>query len=152
MELTKGLGHWMKPISYKQETWRVCTQESPTVSCLVSACFRFLAIVNNASMHACWVTQSCLTLCDPTDCSPPGSSVLGILQTRILEWVAIPTSRGVFPDPGIKPRSPALQADKKLLILSYKISSDISLQICSWGLWFLKSEKYCPRMIPLLNK
>ena len=33
--------------------------------------------------------QSCLTLCDPMDCSPPGSSVPGILQARILEWVAI---------------------------------------------------------------
>ena len=39
-------------------------------------------------------TQSCLTLCDPTDCSPPGSSVHGILQARTLEWVAIPFSRG----------------------------------------------------------
>ena len=37
--------------------------------------------------------QSCLTLCDPMDCSPPGSSVHGILQSRILEWVAIPFSR-----------------------------------------------------------
>ena len=37
--------------------------------------------------------QSCLTLCDPTDCSPPGS-VHGILQARILEWVAMPSSRG----------------------------------------------------------
>ena len=35
------------------------------------------------------VTQSCPTLCDPMDCSPPGSSVHGILQARILEWVAI---------------------------------------------------------------
>ena len=35
------------------------------------------------------VTQSCLTLCDPVDCSPPGSSVHGILQARVLEWVAI---------------------------------------------------------------
>ena len=34
------------------------------------------------------VAQSCLTLCDPMDCSPPGSSVHGILQARILEWVA----------------------------------------------------------------
>ena len=41
--------------------------------------------------------------------SLPGSSVLGILQARILEWVAIPFSRDV-PDPGIKPRSLALQA------------------------------------------
>ena len=35
------------------------------------------------------VTQSCLTLCDPVDCNPPGSSVYGILQARILEWVVI---------------------------------------------------------------
>ena len=34
------------------------------------------------------------TLCDPIDCSPPGSSVHGIVQERILEWVAIPFSRG----------------------------------------------------------
>ena len=40
------------------------------------------------------VTELCLTLCDPMDCSPPGSSVHGILQARILEWVAIPFSRG----------------------------------------------------------
>ena len=40
------------------------------------------------------VAQSCLTLCEPLDCSPPGSSVHGILQTRILEWVAMPSSRG----------------------------------------------------------
>ena len=38
--------------------------------------------------------QSCLTLCDPIDCSLPGSSVHGILQARILEWVAVPSSRG----------------------------------------------------------
>ena len=38
--------------------------------------------------------QSSRTLCDPMDGSPPGSSVLGILQARILEWVAVPASRG----------------------------------------------------------
>ena len=38
-------------------------------------------------------TQSCPVLCNPTDCSPPGSSVHGILQARILEWVAIALSR-----------------------------------------------------------
>ena len=38
--------------------------------------------------------QSCLTLCDHMDCSPPGSSVHGILQARILEWVVMPSSRG----------------------------------------------------------
>ena len=38
--------------------------------------------------------QSCLTLCNPMDCSPAGSSVHGILQARILDWVALPSSRG----------------------------------------------------------
>ena len=42
----------------------------------------------------CSVTLSCPTLCSPMDCSPPGSSVLGILQARTLEWVAMPSSRG----------------------------------------------------------
>ena len=40
------------------------------------------------------VIHSCPTLCDPVDCSPPGSSVHGILQARVLEWVAISFSRG----------------------------------------------------------
>ena len=40
------------------------------------------------------VAQSCPALCDPVDCSPPGSSVHGILQAKILEWVAMPSSRG----------------------------------------------------------
>ena len=47
-------------------------------------------------------------------CSPQGSSVHGIFQARILEWVAIPTPGdlpGDLPDPGIEPGSPALQAD-----------------------------------------
>ena len=42
----------------------------------------------------CSVAQLCLTLCDPMDCSPPGSSVQGILQARILEWVTSSYSRG----------------------------------------------------------
>ena len=41
----------------------------------------------------CLVAQSCPTLCKPMDSSPPGSSVHGILQARILEWVALPSSR-----------------------------------------------------------
>ena len=51
--------------------------------------------------------HSAASVCDPMDCNPPdSSSVHGILQARILEWVAIP-----FSNSGIKPRSPALQAD-----------------------------------------
>ena len=46
-------------------------------------------------MPVCSVAKLCLTLCDPVDCSPPGSSVHGILQARILEWVAISFSRNL---------------------------------------------------------
>ena len=54
--------------------------------------------------------QSCLTLCDPMDCGPPGSSVYGILQPRILEWVAMSSSRGSSRprDRTMSLRSPAL--------------------------------------------
>ena len=51
--------------------------------------------------------QSCLTLCDPMDSCPPGSSVLGILLARILEWVAI-SSSGNLSNLGMEPESPAL--------------------------------------------
>ena len=56
------------------------------------------------------VAQSCPTLCDPVDCSPLGSSVHGILQQE--SWSGLPLpSPGDLPDPGMEPRSPALQAD-----------------------------------------
>ena len=57
--------------------------------------------------HMCMCSKSlqlCPTLWDTMDCSPPGSSVHGILQARILEWVAVPSSRGSS-KPGIEPRS-----------------------------------------------
>ena len=54
-------------------------------------------------------------LCGPMDCSPPGSSVQGILEASLLEWVAISFSRGSsWGSPGIEPTSPALQADSLL--------------------------------------
>ena len=56
------------------------------------------------------VAQLCPTLCHPMDCSLPGSSVHGILQTRILEWVASPFPEDL-PNPGVKPGYPTVQAD-----------------------------------------
>ena len=44
--------------------------------------------------YCCLVAKSCLTLCDPMDCGPPGSSIHGISQARLLEWVAVSVSRG----------------------------------------------------------
>ena len=49
---------------------------------------------NKSFICMCACAQSCLTLCDPMDCSLPGSSVFGILQARILQWVALLSSRG----------------------------------------------------------
>ena len=58
----------------------------------------------------CLVTKLCQLFCNPMDCSPLGSSVQVILQVRILEWVAMPSSRGSS-RPRDQTRSPALQAD-----------------------------------------
>ena len=84
------------------------------------------------------VTWSCQTLCNPMDCSLPGSSIHGIFQARVLDWVAIsfstkpqgkPEYTGVgslsltpanLSDPGIEPRSPALQTDSLPTELSRK--------------------------------
>ena len=62
----------------------------------------------------CSFAQSCPTLCNPMLCSPLGSSVHGILQARILRWVAMPFSRGSS-QPKYRTGSPALQADSLLL-------------------------------------
>ena len=59
------------------------------------------------------VTQSCPMLRNSMDCSPPGSSVHGILQAKTLEWVAISFS-GDCPNPGVRPGSPAFQEDSLL--------------------------------------
>ena len=77
--------------------------------------FHFMFYLNTVALYWCvsfcyiakWIShvytyacmqaeslQSCLTLCNRMDCSPPGSSVHGILQARILEWIAMPFSRG----------------------------------------------------------
>ena len=56
------------------------------------------------------VAQLCPTLCDPMDCSPPGSSVDGISRQEY--WSGLPFSLpGDLPKPGMEPRSPASQAD-----------------------------------------
>ena len=57
----------------------------------------------------CVHSQLCPTLCDPMDCNSTGSSVQGISQARVLEWVAIPSSKASS-QPGIKPASPVIPA------------------------------------------
>ena len=80
--------------------------------------FNSLVIVkSDAYLLEVLVSQSCPTLCDPMDCSLPGSSVHGILQATILEWIVILFYRGL-PDPGIEPNSPMLHSDSLLSELS----------------------------------
>ena len=71
------------------------------LSCLVTS--ELVIKVECVCVSVCLAIQSCPILCDPKDCSPPGSSDRGVLQARILEWVAISFSR-VFSDPGIEPK------------------------------------------------
>ena len=61
-------------------------------------------------MCVCLDVQSCATLCDPMNCSPPGTHIHGILQAGILGRVDVSLSRDL-PNPGIEPGSPALQVD-----------------------------------------
>ena len=69
------------------------------------------------------VLQLCLTLCDPMDCNLPGSSVQGISQVGILEWVAISFSRDLQ-ESGIEPGSAAMQVDSLPSEPSGKFFSD----------------------------
>ena len=91
--------------------WQV---NSLSLSHLVSLNGKYQWVKSSLFYTGFWVlgevAQLCPTLCDPMDYSPPGSSIHGILQARILEWVAISFSRGSS-WPRIEPRSPALQAD-----------------------------------------
>ena len=88
------------------------------------------SVVLKLKLHLCLlVAQSHPTLFGPPlDCSPPGSSVHGILQARILEGVAIPFLREL-PNPGIEPGSPALQADSLPTDLLGKPTSESNLTI-----------------------
>ena len=83
--------------------------------------------------------QSCPTLCDLIDHSWPGSSVCGILQARILEWVAISFSRGSSQprNQTIEPRSPALKAD------SYRLSYEGSPVYVWWDIYMFVVYSVC---------
>ena len=70
-----------------------CLTLSLMVLCASKSVLSEIKIVTSACVRA-ESLQSCLILCDPVDCSPPGSSVHGIFQARMLEWVAMPSSRG----------------------------------------------------------
>ena len=76
---------------------------------------------------SCLVVQLSPTLCNPKDCSPPGSSVHGILQAKILEWVACPPS-GDFPDPGSE--LPSLTSPE---LAGGFFTTTATWEVLSWG-------------------
>ena len=78
-------GHWIRSLFLPHLSVRVALTLLSRLTSIVS--YRW-----SRCLHV--YAQSCPTLCHPLDCSPPGSSVHGILQARILEWVAMPSSRG----------------------------------------------------------
>ena len=82
------------------------SRQTNTLQCILRFCGpeSVVMLVVEREEWVCLDTQSSLILCDPMDCSPPGSSVHGILQARILERVAFPPP-GDLPDPGIEPTS-----------------------------------------------
>ena len=98
------------------------------------------------------VSQLCWTLCNIMDCSLPGSSLLGILQAKILEWGAILSSRDLH-NPGIQPGSPAFHADSllyespnhpSLCLINYKHSKESSSLVTSfmWEYFSVWENKY----------
>ena len=93
-----------------------------------------LAGVSLESMHACMLSlESRPTLCDPMDCSPPGPSVYGLLQARILQWIVIPSSRG---SSGPRDRTPHF-----LCLLHWQVGS---LPLAPPGKVKVKVTQSCP--------
>ena len=101
--------------------------------------------------------QSCPTLCNPVDCSPPGSSVHGILQARILEWVAISSSRGSSQELNLHLISPTYTHTHTHTQMKKKMDNLQGLRCTLWvrfseNRWLgLPPLSVFPSLIPLAN-
>ena len=92
-------------------------------------------------VHA-WVLSCIWLFCEPMDCSPPGSSVHGIFQARILEWVAI--SPGDLPDPGIE-RAASLLLSQKVMLCRMCTYSQCCILLLAWPLY------HCVALLSLIT-
>ena len=93
---------------------------------IIALCFYHCCTVSECFPLCCsLVSKSCLAVWDTMGCSPPGSSVLGILQAGVLEWVAI-SFPGDLPDPGMESASTALAGSLPLRHLGSWISTQVS--------------------------
>ena len=88
------------------------------------------------------VVTQCPTLCDPMDCSPPGSSVRGILQARVLEWDAMPSSRGSS-QPREAPGFPAGQTDSSPSDPPGSFSTHLTLPLSLWHSFWEAQSQIC---------
>ena len=101
LELLCPVNLWVSDYSlkYSMESFRDIRRMVTKCLLLISICLKSTMIKNKqyreSNTEHTEVAQSCLTLCDPMDCSPPGFSVHGIFQAWILEWVAISFSKRV---------------------------------------------------------
>ena len=98
----------MKKLNKTQ--WGFWAQKPICVSCFLFVGNRLYSASMTFSVFQVLLAQSCPTVCDSMDCSPQGSSLHGVLQVKILEWVATPFLVALH-DPGIEPWSPVLQED-----------------------------------------
>ena len=113
------ISYWWSFLSCASRSWRqsvwVWVASPPREFRTLNGSWLMDHWVSVLSFHTLYAQslQSCLILCDPMVHNPPDSSVHGILQARILDWVVMPPSPGDLPDLGIKPTSAslALQAD-----------------------------------------
>ena len=124
-------GHWdVAVITISNRTWRLTLCDS-TWELLANSNTPQACTFSQTTCHSCFslkysmrlCAQSCPTLCNPMDCSPPGSSIYGIFQVRLLEWVAISFSRGIFLTQGSNPCLLCLLHCRWIL---YSLSNSIS--------------------------
>ena len=129
--------------------WNCTSTELHSMYSFVSDFF-FLILISHLcwtslfiSVCVCLVTESCPTLCNPMDCSLPGSSLHWILQVRKLEWVACPPL-GDLSNPGIEPRYPTLQVDS---LLTHQGSPRKNIGVGSLsllqGIFLTKESNWC---------
>ena len=119
-----SLSHWCYPTISSSVT-PISSSIFPSIRVLSSK-------LASAAAAAAKSLQSCPTLCDPIDSSPPGSAVPGILQARTLEWVAIAFSKLVPTNPKFPIHSlPPLQAGA-LLLIDINVQEDLGCITASW--------------------
>ena len=102
---------------------------------LPAPCFFHVDPIHGSPIHTMRAKsfQSCLTLCNPMDCSPPGSSVYGILQARILQWVAIALLQGIF----------LTQRSNPCLLTSPELAGGFFTTSATWGAHIMHRMLWC---------